>query len=154
MTLRYLQNRGTRGAGSAYSGGLRGLWYHVWVGAASCHDWVTVLKQIPSGSVLLDIGPGDGTVTAWPAALALMREKKIRVTAVEMDATNFAALLETIRQSKASDVVDAVCADVLTLDLGHYHAAVFNRSLIEMPDDMLNRLLEANPRLAIYTTQA
>ena len=113
-------------------GALRSFIYDTLILRLTSKWYAEVLERLPEGAELLDVG--IGTAGALVANAALVTEKGIRVTGVDIDA-------DYVEQAR-NRLADSVLADTATVKLesvydhrgGPYDAIYFSASFMLLPD--------------------
>lgn len=91
-----------------------------------------VLSRLPAGSHLLDVGIGTGG--ALVANAALVRERDLRVTGVDIDADYVRRCADAVAQAGLADRIAPRLESILDHRGGPYDAVYFSASFMLMPD--------------------
>jgi SAM-dependent methyltransferase len=118
-------------------------------------DWYrAVLERLPTGCRLLDVGIGTGA--ALVANAAVLREKDIHVTGVDVDAAYVDRCRRTIVEQRLEDRIAVRLESVDAHAGGPYDAVYFSASFMLLPDPAgtLRRLRTlTTPDALVYFTQ-
>jgi SAM-dependent methyltransferase len=91
-----------------------------------------VLSRLPAGSHLLDVGIGTGG--ALVANAALVRERDLRVTGVDIDADYVRRCAAAVTQAGLADRIAPRLESIMDHRGGPYDAVYFSASFMLMPD--------------------
>lgn len=94
--------------------------------------YAEVLKRLPDGAHLLDVGIGTGGALA--ANESLVHAHDLRVTGVDIDPDYVKKATERIRRAGLADAVDVRLQSIYDHDGGPYDAVYFSASFMLMPD--------------------
>lgn len=111
---------------------MRGLLYDVALVPLTGRWYRAVLERLPDGARLLDIG--IGTAGALVENAALLREKRLHVTGLDIDADYVARGTKRIIKARLEDLVDVRLESVYDHEGGPYDAAYFSASFMILPD--------------------
>ncbi len=116
--------------------------------------YAEVLRRLPEGARMLDVGIGTGK--ALLANQATIRDKRLRVDGIDIDATYVEACRQAIGEAGLDDQVSAELQSVYDHQGGPYDAIYFSASFMLLPDPVaalrhVAGLLDADG--VIYSTQ-
>ena len=91
-----------------------------------------ILERVPEGTTLLDVGVG--TAGALLKNAGLVRQKRMRVTGIDIDPGYIACAQQRLRKSGLQDHVTALQESVYDHRGGPYDAVYFSGSLMVLPE--------------------
>ncbi len=94
--------------------------------------YAEVLGRLPEGARLLDVGIGTGGALA--ANAALIQQRSLKVTGVDIDPDYVAKATKRMFEAGLDDAVDVRLESIYDHQGGPYDAAYFSASFMLMPD--------------------
>ena len=133
---------------------LRGAIYDAAIVGMTAEWYRAVLERLPAGCRLLDVGIGTGA--ALVANAAVLREKDVHVTGVDVDAAYVDRCRRTIVENQLERWITVRLESIDAHAGGPYDAVYFSASFMLLPDPVgtLRRLRTLTTRDAlVYFTQ-
>ena len=112
--------------------GARAFVYDAAIGSLTTGWYRAVLERLPQGCHMLDVGIGTGT--ALLAHAALVRQKNLRVTGVDVDRAYVERCLDSVKEAALEDRVAVHLESIYDHHGGPYDAAYFSSSFMLLPD--------------------
>ncbi|MDQ2070311.1 MULTISPECIES: class I SAM-dependent methyltransferase [Natronospira] len=133
---------------------IRSLLYDALIPRLTARWYGAVIDRLPAGCELLDVG--IGTASALLANSERLREKRIRVTGVDIDAAYVERAQQRVATSSLADQVTVRLQSVYDHQGGPYDAVYFSASFMLLPDPeaaLRHCLTLLKPAGRIYFTQ-
>lgn len=111
---------------------LRGLIYDAMFRPLTTGWYRQVLERLPDGAHMLDVGIGTGSALARNSSL--LREKKLRITGIDIDSDYVVRARKRIREAGLDDIVDVRLESVYDHKDGPYDAVYFSASFMILPE--------------------
>lgn len=110
---------------------MRGWIYDVAFSPLTTRWYAEVLRRLPMGSHLLDVGIGTGGALSKNARL--VRERDLRVTGVDIDPDYVRRSQRNLEKAGLDDLVDVMAESVYDHKGGPYDAVYFSASFMLLP---------------------
>lgn len=133
---------------------VRGAIYDTLIPRFTARWYAEVLERVPEGAALLDVG--IGTAGALLANADLVRQKRLRVTGIDVDSDYIERAQRRLEESSLCDRAEAHLESVYEHQGGPYDAVYFAASFMLLPEpEQALRHCRAllNPDGRIYFTQ-
>lgn len=139
----------------AYPPAMRGLIYDLTFRKLTIGWYAQVLRRLPDGARLLDIG--IGTAGALSENAPLVQDKGLKITGVDIDPDYVRRARRNIAKAGLSDRVDVLLESIYDHKGGPYDAAYFSASFMLLPDPVgalhhISELLSDDGRLFFTQT--
>jgi SAM-dependent methyltransferase len=111
---------------------IRSLIYDTLILRLTSRWYAEVLRRVPDGAALLDVGVG--TAGALLSNADLVNRKRLRITGVDIDADYIERARRNVRRSSLADVVEVRHESVYDHQGGPYGAIYFSGSFMLLPE--------------------
>lgn len=133
---------------------LRGLIYDAFFQPLTSRWYREVLERLPDGATLLDVGIGTGGALADNAHL--VRQKRLRITGIDIDPDYIERAHKNVRNAGLADHVEMRLESVYDHNHREYDAVYFSASFMMLPEQKralqhVSRMLKPGGR--VFFTQ-
>jgi len=111
---------------------IRSLIYDTLILGLTSRWYAEVLRRVPEGAALLDVG--IGTAGALLANSDLVKRKRLRVTGIDVDADYVARARQRLGESPVAGLVEVCLESVYDHRGGPYDAVYFSGSFMLLPE--------------------
>jgi 2-polyprenyl-3-methyl-5-hydroxy-6-metoxy-1,4-benzoquinol methylase len=111
---------------------MRSLIYEMLIVRLTSRWYTEVLRRVPEGATLLDVG--IGTAGALLANADLVKQKRLRVTGIDIDVDYIKCARRRLRDSAVADRAEVRLESVYDHQDGPYGAVYFSASFMLLPE--------------------